>query len=132
MSVKRKVTVPLGPLAIGTPPLAVVATTFVDNSGITRAKSVPVQRLPDLAQGAATLPFYAKYLGAIRWLFHGQFSGQDKWMVEVTDAPPERLYRPDESLLQWRKLAEDVTEERVDRLKEQGITAEHGKPEVTR
>ena len=45
--------------------------------------------------------------GAIRWLFHGQFSGQDKWMVEVTDAPPERLYRPDDSLLQWRKLAED-------------------------
>ncbi|MBL7255562.1 Rieske 2Fe-2S domain-containing protein [Paractinoplanes lichenicola] len=86
----------------------------------------------NFAKGAATLPFYAKYLGAIRWLFHGEFSGQDKWMVEVTDAPPERLYRPDESLLQWRKLAEDVTEERVDRLKEQGITAEDGKPEVTR
>ena len=33
-------------------------------------------------------------------------------MVEVTDAPPEPLYRPDESLLKWRKLAEDVSEER--------------------
>ncbi len=72
-------------------------------------------------QGLKTLPFYAKYLGAVRWLFHGQFSGQDKWMVEVTDAPPEKLYRPDDALLQWRKLAEDVTEERVERLRAQGL-----------
>ena len=42
-------------------------------------------------------------------------------MVEVTDAPPEKLYRPDDSLLQWRKLAEDTTEDRVDALAEQGI-----------
>lgn len=91
-----------------------------------------VGMMVNFGNGVATLPFYAKYLGAIRWLFHGQFSGQDKWMVEVTDAPPERLYRPDESLLQWRKLAEDVTEERAVRLKEQGITFEDGQPEVTR
>lgn len=64
-------------------------------------------------KGARTLPFVLKYLGAVRWLFHGQFSSQDKWMVEVTDAPPERLYRPDQSILQWRTLAEDVTEERI-------------------
>ncbi|GAA0526341.1 hypothetical protein GCM10010172_03580 [Paractinoplanes ferrugineus] len=86
----------------------------------------------NFAEGVSTLPFYAKYLGAIRWLFHGQFSGQDKWMVEVTDAPPERLYRPDESLLQWRKLAEDVTEQRAERLKESGVTPDSGRPEVTR
>ena len=76
--------------------------------------------------------FYAKYLGAIRWLFHGQFSGQDKWMVEVTDAPPERLYRPDDSLLQWRKLAEDETEERLRRLAAAGITPEETGPEEIR
>ncbi|MFW6033552.1 MAG: Rieske 2Fe-2S domain-containing protein [bacterium] len=58
-------------------------------------------------EGLSTLPFYAKYLGAIRWLFHGQFSGQDAWMVDVTDAPPERLYRPDVSLTAWRNLAEE-------------------------
>lgn len=75
----------------------------------------------DFKQGVRTLPFYAKYLSFVRWLFHGEFSGQDKWMVEVTDAPPEKLYRPDESLLKWRKLAEDVTEERMSRLAEQGI-----------
>jgi hypothetical protein len=56
--------------------------------------------------------FYAKYLAAIRWLFHGQFSGQDRWMVDVTDAPPERLYRPDISLTSWRNLAERETTEK--------------------
>lgn len=48
--------------------------------------------------------FYLWYLLGIRWMFHGNFSGQDHWMVENTDAPPERLYRPDISLLEWRKL----------------------------
>ena len=87
-----------------------------------RRRQPPVRGvLADFKKGARTLPFYAKYLGAMRWLFHGQFSGQDKWMVEVTDAPPEKLYRPDDSLLQWRKLAEDVTEERLDRLRAQGL-----------
>ena len=77
--------------------------------------------MADFKKGWKTIPFYVKYLGAVRWLFHGQFSGQDKWMVEVTDAPPEKLYRPDDSLLQWRKLAEDTTEDRIDALAEQGI-----------
>ena len=56
--------------------------------------------------GLSALAFYAKYLTWIRWLFHGQFSAQDAWMVEATDAPPERLYRPDLSLTAWRALAE--------------------------
>jgi phenylpropionate dioxygenase-like ring-hydroxylating dioxygenase large terminal subunit len=77
--------------------------------------------LAEFREGLKVLPFYPKYLGWVRWLFHGQFSSQDKWMVEVTDAPPEKLYRPDDSLLKWRKLAEDVTEERLEKLAEQGI-----------
>jgi phenylpropionate dioxygenase-like ring-hydroxylating dioxygenase large terminal subunit len=77
--------------------------------------------MADFRKGWRTLPFYLKYLGFVRWLFHGQFSAQDKWMVEVTDAPPERLYRPDESLLKWRKLAEDVAKERIERLKTDGF-----------
>lgn len=60
-------------------------------------------------QGAAALRFGAKYLASVRWLFHGQFSSQDAWMVEATDAPPERLYRPDVSLTEWRRLAERST-----------------------
>ena len=30
-------------------------------------------------------------------------------MVSMTDAPPERLYRPDVSLLEWRRLVEDAS-----------------------
>ncbi len=63
------------------------------------------------ARGAGALRFAAKYLGGIRWLFHGQFSGQDKWMVDLTDAPPERLYRPDVSLTSWRAMVEACTDE---------------------
>ncbi len=55
-------------------------------------------------KGLPRLAFYLKYLLGVRWLFHGQFSGQDHWMVSETDAPPERLYRPDISLIEWRKL----------------------------
>jgi hypothetical protein len=77
--------------------------------------------MAEFRRGPRTLPFYPKYLGFVRWLFHGQFSAQDKWMVEVTDAPPERLYRPDDSLLRWRRLAEDVTEERIARLRADGL-----------
>lgn len=72
--------------------------------------------MASFGKGWRTLPFYVKYLGFVRWLFHGQFSGQDKWMVEVTDAPPEKLYRPDDSLLKWRKVAEETCEARVKRL----------------
>ena len=50
--------------------------------------------------------YRARYLGGIRWLFHGNFSNLDAWMVEATDAPPERLYRPDISLIAWRRLCE--------------------------
>ena len=55
-------------------------------------------------RGLSRLGFYLHYLTTIRWLFHGQFSGQDHWMVAETDAPPERLYRPDVSLIEWRNL----------------------------
>ena len=48
--------------------------------------------------------YYLQYLLQIRWMFHGNFSGQDHWMVEETNAPPERLYRPDVSILEWRRL----------------------------
>ena len=29
-------------------------------------------------------------------------------MVAETDAPPERLYRPDISLIEWRRLVEEA------------------------
>lgn len=52
--------------------------------------------------------FKATYLSAIRWLFHGQFTAQDAWMVDVMNAPPERLYRPDQSITALRRHIEQA------------------------
>ncbi|MFB6676665.1 Rieske 2Fe-2S domain-containing protein [Streptomyces sp. NPDC056390] len=65
-----------------------------------------VQIMVRYETGAKAALFKAKYLAAIRWLFHGQFTGQDAWMVDVMDAPPEKLYRPDLSLTAWRRWIE--------------------------
>lgn len=50
--------------------------------------------------------FALRYWGFLRPFFHGQFTGQDAWMVHEMEAPPERLYRPDISIIEWRKLCE--------------------------
>lgn len=65
-----------------------------------------VQLMVRFETGAKALAFQARYLAAIRWLFHGQFTAQDAWMVDVMDSPPERLYRPDLSLTAWRRHVE--------------------------
>ena len=57
--------------------------------------------------GLGQLWFRLQYLAWIRWVFHGQFTGQDAWMVDVMDIPPERLYRPDASVIEWRRLVEE-------------------------
>jgi nitrite reductase/ring-hydroxylating ferredoxin subunit len=67
-----------------------------------------VQLMARFETGAKALLFKLKYLAAIRWLFHGQFTAQDAWMVNVMDAPPEQLYRPDLSLTAWRRHVEAV------------------------
>ena len=59
--------------------------------------------------GAPGLWYRLRYALGIRWLFHGNFSNQDAWMVEAMDAPPERMYRPDISLVAWRRLCEKGT-----------------------
>jgi phenylpropionate dioxygenase-like ring-hydroxylating dioxygenase large terminal subunit len=53
------------------------------------------------------LRFRIYYWGWVRWVFHGMFNDEDRLMVDVMDAPPERLYRPDVSITEWRKLVED-------------------------
>ncbi|MFI7081461.1 Rieske 2Fe-2S domain-containing protein [Micromonospora sp. NPDC049903] len=65
-----------------------------------------VQIMVRFEDGPKGLLFKAKYLAAIRWLFHGQFTAQDAWMVDVMDAPPEKLYRPDLSITGWRRMIE--------------------------
>jgi hypothetical protein len=44
----------------------------------------------------------------VRWLHHGQFDGQDQWIIRQMEIPPERLYRPDVSITAWRKLCEQA------------------------
>jgi nitrite reductase/ring-hydroxylating ferredoxin subunit len=65
-----------------------------------------IQMMVRFESGAKGALFKAKYLGAIRWLFHGQFTAQDAWMVDVMDAPPEKLYRPDLSITGFRRMVE--------------------------
>jgi len=65
-----------------------------------------IQILVSFKRGWSRLFFKLKYLAFIRWAFHGQFTGQDAWMVDVMDCPPERLYRPDRSVLEYRRLVE--------------------------
>src|SRR5581483_4968438 len=50
--------------------------------------------------------FKLKYWTNLRWIFHGLFNDQDALMVEDMDSPPERLYRPDVSIIAWRKMCE--------------------------
>jgi phenylpropionate dioxygenase-like ring-hydroxylating dioxygenase large terminal subunit len=50
--------------------------------------------------------FRAHYFAYIRWVFHIRFTGQDAWMVRNMDVPPERLYRPDSSITEWRRMVE--------------------------
>jgi phenylpropionate dioxygenase-like ring-hydroxylating dioxygenase large terminal subunit len=51
--------------------------------------------------------FSLKYSLYTRWIFHGMFNDQDAAMVETMQIPPERLYRPDVSIIAWRKLCEN-------------------------
>lgn len=65
-----------------------------------------VQILVSFKRGIRRWLFRWWYLAYIRWAFHGQFTGQDAWMVDVMDTPPERMYRPDRSIIEYRKLVE--------------------------
>ena len=44
----------------------------------------------------------------IRPFFHNQFNDQDKWMVGDMETPPEILYRPDISIVSWRRHVEQT------------------------
>ena len=54
------------------------------------------------------LRFRLYYRAWVRWVFHGMFNDEDRLMVDVMDAPPERLYRPDLALTDWRKMVEET------------------------
>jgi hypothetical protein len=58
-------------------------------------------------RGLAALKFRASYALWRRPLHHVLFNNQDVWMVRLQpESAPERLYRPDASIVAWRKLCE--------------------------
>lgn len=65
-----------------------------------------IQIAVQFAGGLKGLGFKLRYWTYMRWIFHGLFNDQDAIMVETMDIPPERLYRPDVSVIAWRKLCE--------------------------
>jgi hypothetical protein len=86
------------------------------------------------AQGVGALLFRLKYWVYLRPIFHGQFNDQDTWMVRLMRTPPERLYRPDVSIIAWRKLAELSRGARLSGTAADGATretTEHEVPEST-
>ncbi len=52
------------------------------------------------------LLFRLRYWTYLRWVFHVEFNNQDARVVEMMETPPEILYRPDRSIIGWRKLCE--------------------------
>jgi phenylpropionate dioxygenase-like ring-hydroxylating dioxygenase large terminal subunit len=58
------------------------------------------------ARGLQAAKFRAFYRGYLSWIFHRQFNDQDAAMVELMQTPPEQLYRPDISLIEWRRMCE--------------------------
>lgn len=76
--------------------------------------------------GLGGLLYRLKYWTYLRPIFHGQFNDQDAWMVRLMRTPPERLYRPDVSIIAWRKLAETARA-----LQTEGPAAAMRMPQIT-
>jgi phenylpropionate dioxygenase-like ring-hydroxylating dioxygenase large terminal subunit len=58
--------------------------------------------------GLGSLLFRLRYWLLLRWVFHVNFNDQDARMVELMKTPPEQLYRPDHSLIAWRRMVEEA------------------------
>lgn len=65
-----------------------------------------VQMLVTRRSGTSAALFKMWYWVYVRWVFHGMFGNQDAFIVRVMSAPPERLYRPDASIIGWRRMCE--------------------------
>jgi hypothetical protein len=48
--------------------------------------------------------FPLRYWLRIRPLYQHLFLDEDDWMIRLMEIPPERLYRPDASVTQWRSF----------------------------
>jgi phenylpropionate dioxygenase-like ring-hydroxylating dioxygenase large terminal subunit len=57
--------------------------------------------------GPQALTFRLWYWLWARWARLGQFIGQDQWMVELMQIPPERLFGPDKAITFWRRYCDE-------------------------
>ena len=65
------------------------------------------------AKGLRRLLFCLRYWLYLKPIHHIQFNNQDAWMVRLMpDTPPNRYYRPDASIIAWRKLCESARGQR--------------------
>ena len=76
------------------------------------------------ASGLGALLFRLRYATYLSWAFHKLFNDQDAHVVEAMRTPPEQLYRPDNSLIGWRKLCEDFGGRDTAVLRSQQTTAD--------
>jgi hypothetical protein len=60
------------------------------------------------ASPLGALLFRLRYWTYTRWALHIFFNNQDSEVVELMRTPPEYLYRPDNSLIAWRKMCEQA------------------------
>jgi phenylpropionate dioxygenase-like ring-hydroxylating dioxygenase large terminal subunit len=68
-----------------------------------------VQLWLDHGRGLAAIQSRLKYWLYRRWAWHIQFSNQDAEMVRLMPwSGPERLFRPDASIIAWRRLSEQA------------------------
>ncbi len=67
-----------------------------------------IQSVVKFGTGPSTWKFAAYYWLFFRWVNQVMFGNQDYQMLKVTTAPPEQLFRPDLSILAWRKLCEQA------------------------
>jgi phenylpropionate dioxygenase-like ring-hydroxylating dioxygenase large terminal subunit len=65
-----------------------------------------IQTVVKHTTGFTGLLFRLRYWTYIRWIFHVSFNNEDARMVEMMQTPPEILYRPDRSIIGWRRLCE--------------------------
>ncbi len=67
-----------------------------------------IQTAVRFGRGPKVWAFKLYYWLFFRWVQQMMFGNQDYQMVKVMDSPPERLFRPDLSIIAWRKMCEQA------------------------
>jgi phenylpropionate dioxygenase-like ring-hydroxylating dioxygenase large terminal subunit len=66
-----------------------------------------ISTLARWVNGPGAVAFRLWYWLWARWARLSQFIGQDQWMIELMQIPPERLFGPDKSITFWRKYCDE-------------------------